>query len=52
VAFFNERQPEVHIPQLPARVEHISQETLGFARGQFEITTPICMHELEYSFPL
>jgi len=51
MVFINGQQLGEYIAQVPVRAERISQSIVGFAQGQFEITTPFCMYALGYSFP-
>uniref|UniRef100_A0A2K2CBK4 Uncharacterized protein n=1 Tax=Populus trichocarpa TaxID=3694 RepID=A0A2K2CBK4_POPTR len=45
-------QPGEYMAQIPDHAGRINKQTLGSTRVYFEITTPICMYVMRYSFPL
>jgi hypothetical protein len=49
--FVNSRQPREYITQVPVRIEHISQLTMGSTQDQFEIIAPFCMYTMGVFFP-
>jgi hypothetical protein len=45
-------QPGEYMAQIPDHAGRINKQTLGSTRVYFEITTPICIYVMRYSFPL